>query len=123
MKQEHYTSFELCKKLTEAWFPWTERIINDDGKFDYPDCDMFACPSVMELLDELPADIIENYRLYVKKCSAKSIYKENDEYIVYYRNTESGEQKWGSYWGFCDELLPNALAEMWLWCKENNYLP
>ncbi len=98
MNISHYPSLELCKKLTEAGFPDTEMgyfttcCPSEIARF-IKNHQVYVCPSVMELLDELPADIIENYRLYVKKCSAKSIYKENDEYIVYYRNTESGEQK------------------------------
>jgi len=116
MKQEHYPSFELCKKLTEAWFRWTERIINDDWKFDYPDCDAFACPSVMELLDELPEriDKWQYYYLFTEWLKDVTIY--------YWYNTEFD---WVEIleWTLITWLLPNALAEMWLWCKENNYLP
>ena len=73
-----------------------------------------VCPSIMELLDEIPSSIHiwhSEFTLYISPYS-----------ITYYPN-----QLWWwdvpvfasilSWWTY-----QNALAEMWLWLKENNYL-
>lgn len=68
MNTSHYPSLELCKKLTESGFPDTEynyiQDINGDTiVITHPEYDtenfISICPSVMELLGEMPRRIIE----------------------------------------------------------------
>lgn len=88
-------------------------IINSD-EFDdmeklFDDTTIIFCPSVMELLDEMPIIINDDKQLYLVK-------HEDLNYSVKYWS-----KNWGSdFWTF--NTLPNALAEMWLWLKEYNYL-
>ena len=123
MNPLHYPSLELCKKLTEAGFPKTELfysewkhtqiqkeykwIITDTiNPWDYETYkDINVCPSVMELLDELPRS--KNLEIEFRWI----------EVIVKY--TDDRYLKHSFRWN----LLPNALAEMWLWLKENDLLP
>ena len=105
MNPLHYPSIELCKKLTEAGFPETEY---KPTQYLNSEFNEYVCPSVMELLDEMPK--------YVKWIPLQVDY-------------------WTGQWTYCTHCyvkyswlnytwldLPNALAEMWLWLKENNYL-
>lgn len=100
MNNAHYPSLELCKKLMEAGFIWSARS-------QVLWTDKYVCPSVMELLDEIPKKIVywtEGY-FSIKKL---------DFYIVWY-----SFDNWQVSFSW---TLPNALAEMWLWLKENNYV-
>lgn len=120
MNTSHYPSLELCKKLTEAWFWHTEKvhltpfpenrpsweietIIIDSDKTHYFEweVDIYVAPSVMELLDCTPIDKIDIWYSYP------------DWRLKLKENTTSDVR---------NETFPNALAEMWLWLKENNYL-
>lgn len=113
MNQNHYPSLELCKKLTEARFPKTEKCFNDNeirNDFDYTrDAEYNVCPSIAELLDEMPERIKWwEFQMWKKECwYFKDDATDNVHYPVIVFNKRS---------------LPNALAEMWLWLKENNYL-
>ena len=51
MNPLHYPSIELCKKLTEAGFPETEY---KPTQYLNSEFNEYVCPSVMELLDEMP---------------------------------------------------------------------
>ncbi len=123
MTSLHYPSLELCKKLTEAGFPRTEYQYEQNNNkrsqafwdikfwnnwYSYTDNNWLleaVCPSVMELLDVFPTEInwfalkIRQPRKYTVEYSCNS------------------DKIFSSVW-----TLPNALAEMWLWLKENNYL-
>ena len=126
MNPLHYPSLELCKKLTLAGFPDTEMEyteftpiwnfeeteIVDFKKWDwhimwadFTEWSWYRCPSVMELLDEIPAEInwfalkIRQPRKYTVEYSCNS------------------DKIFSSVW-----TLPNALAEMYLWLKENKYI-
>ena len=138
MTSLHYPSLELCKKLTEAGFPRTEMYIGEyrhtqlnkefevtirDSCYEW-DYETFRnvwfCPSVMELLDEMPNWItikykdwdVWNYKLEIgRQWTSESI----EAYYVHY-------VEWNWAYAFYLNTLPNALSEMWLWLKENNYL-
>ena len=146
MNTNHYPNLELCRKLTEAGFPETQLWIFDTRKswkkyncpyvseYEEPKFIPFwnikiweseleitdfknnpsagyneslplVCPSVMELLDVFPTEInwfalkIRQPRKYTVEYSCNS------------------DKIFSSVW-----TLPNALAEMWLLLKENNYL-
>lgn len=109
MNTSHYPSLELCEKLTNIGFPKTEnRIrISDDDWYNF-DEDFWVCPSVMEMLDVMPQSV--NWWVL-------SIHKDPEIWVCMY--DKPFEQAEISSW----DTLPNALAEMILWLKENNYLP
>lgn len=116
----HHPDLELCKKLTEAGFPVTElyfdsHTIEPISEWFWISTDWeYVCPSVMELLDEIQLTITwwdwKDYHLAIEP-----FYKE-----VCYR-------RW--YKWYATEIqvihnmrIPNALAECWLWLKENGYI-
>ena len=102
MNTPHYPSLELCKKLTESGFPRTEIDIDKDWCLE-KDWAEYKCPSVMELLDEIP-------------CSVTLLKKSDWTYSV---NRNNPRNRKHTEW----KTASDALAEMYLWLKENNYLP
>jgi hypothetical protein len=110
MNTTHYPSLELCKRLTCNWFPETE-------KWEYyPDIDTYLeKPSIAELLDELPTSIKEWWKYLL---GINWVWTDKRQFNVRYETVYWSNKIW-----FQDESLPNALTEMWLWLKENNYLP
>jgi hypothetical protein len=151
MNTSHYPSLELCRKLTEAGFPETQLWIFDTRKswkkyncpyvseYEEPKFIPFwnikiweseleitdfknnpsagyneslplVCPSVMELLDEMPHYITTDQNEY-----ELNIRMNWDSILVMYVAWMGMVSHF--YW-----TLPNALAEMWIWLKENNYL-
>ena len=116
MNTSHYLSLELCKRLTEAGFPETEENClwyeGEDRLYTLEEMERlqkYACPSIAELLDELPEKIF-----YQPK------WKWNDAFLCITKDEVWYYGEWHSqivHW-----TPPNALAEMWLWLKENNYL-
>jgi len=130
LKSEHYPSLELCKKLTEAGFPQTEnewKTWQDwlikwilpakiKKKWLWGLLTWRRCPSIAELLDELPKSIETEdleYYLYIDVTNDKVYYTDDNCWSC------ESELLIEHFW----EHLPNALAEMWLWLKENNLLP
>lgn len=109
MNSSHYPNIELCRKLTEAGFPEeTSCHFRRNNSYIYEHTfwpwndESYVCPSVMELLDEMPKRIqIKNWWLY------------------YYVSIDDVEYPWLDY---DEENLPNALAEMYLFLKENWYI-
>ena len=116
MNPSHYPKLELCKKLTELYFPNKKSylVLNSDEQetvnewFEW----LTVYPSVSELLDEMPEEIETIIPVFL------SIEKRVDKYIVSY--SDNGIEKWNKY--FFWDSLGDALAEMWIWLKENNYL-
>ena len=114
MNQSHYPSLELCKRLTEANFPSTEKCIWDSWSiYPYPaesfnlpweSLVAYRCPSIAELLDKLPEEI-DTYELV--------IYKNNSWYWSIKKMPPLID---------VEGTIPNALAEMWLWLIENWYI-
>lgn len=128
----HFPSLELCKKLTEIRFPDTEKIysrwmgreifwpnawmnteefrikrnplpwdiVTDNCKEEYP------CPSVMELIDQMPWEV--NWFYLNIDCLLP---------YVSYKDTYWVELIW-----FEDATIPNALVSMTLWLHENKYI-
>lgn len=124
-KLAHYPSLELCKKLTANWFPktekcWTRSLKWDEESKTFPyelssrptPWGYYFAASVMELLDELPQSIIK-FQLTHWLSMYKRDFWDNLWQVCYYNN-------WSGI--YRRDTLPNALAEMWLWLKENNYL-
>jgi hypothetical protein len=115
MNPSHYPSLELCKRLTETWFPKTEKII-EINQNEYPKTmwniwvNCYYSPNIAELLDELPWEIEGCYLSIVKQFDWC--------YDISYQELFVSWELHKTLW-----TLPNALAEMWLWLKENNYLP
>ncbi len=119
MKPEHYPSLERCKKLTEMGFPITQFVYEKHDIEKFEDswkiylrlggyCKSWnthwhldsVYPSVMELLDE------------IQKWKISIHYSYPDWRVV---------PKWESSWTR-DSYLPNALADMWIWLKENGHI-
>ena len=132
LKSEHYPSLELCKRLTCRWFPETE-------KWEYfTDIDTYLeKPSIAELLDELPK-VIEAYGWFAL-LSILYCYPNGEKVSIIYKflspvkiPTIYTKDDWTEYAKMdknttlhClqEDTLPDALAEMWIWLKENNLLP
>ena len=133
MNQNHYPSLELCKKLTEAWFPYTEnmyysnwvvvntKFINTVAYawelFDYAK-EEYVCPSIAELLDD-----IHSKWLFVSMWGWVIWWNEIDwyhiiDFIVHFHSLwrDSREMR------IIKKSPAEWLAQMWLWLKENNYL-
>ena len=113
MNSQHYPSLELCKKLTEIWFPTTFQHIGDSGWTviwcgEIPEW-MFVSPSVMEMLDVIPWEIKEHYLSIVKQM--------NGQYDICYQELFVSWELHNTEW-----TLPNALAQMILWLHENKYI-
>ncbi len=138
MNTSHYPNIDLCKKLTEAEFPETENTWIEDEEWDWIDIvrksmnDLleeinekkwipynrkyeeweYVCPSVAELLDELPPTIKHEwvtYTLFMTKFWS--------EYRFF---------NWQEIERICKFMLAtlsDSLSENYLWLKENNYLP
>lgn len=105
MKQEHKVNLELVNKLIDNNFP-----------FSWNPEDV----TVMELLDKMPSWIIVNYKNwdignYKLEIGRQWTSESTDAYYVHY-------VEWTGAYSFMLWTLPNALAEMWLWLKENGYL-
>ena len=128
MKESHYPSLELCKKLTEAGFPETENVWLDSKEWAFVWWSesfrlwglkkiheeywytFYRCPSIAELLDELPQSIHIWHHEYTLNITPYSItYIPNQSH-----SADIPLLPWIN--------VPNALTEMWLWLKENNYL-
>lgn len=113
MNNTHYPSLELCKELTEAWFSETEKWFYSSSMeiaryIENHQC--YKCPSVMELLDEMPWEIETEIPVFLNISMLRWA-------------TVSYDDNWLKKWSVLFSwTLPNALAEMWLWLKENNYL-
>lgn len=131
MNTSHYPSLELCKKLQSEWFPETDlgwlysdtkssimrpdyMTWNNDDDWLTRDC---CAPSVMELLDEMPRDIHVWPHQYTWSITP---------YWFTYSPNQSHSTKTIPF--FSTDINsnisidPNALAEIWLWLKENGYL-
>lgn len=129
----HYPSLELCKKLTKIGFPKTEKIycstfkIWDDlipiSTWEFTIADekynvWYVCPSVMEMWD-----IIQTY--IWKYNRADDFYKSElriSKYDVSYSQIEECESII-SFPILHNNTLPDCLAEMVIWLKNNNHLP
>jgi len=111
LNTSHYPSLELCKKLTELGFPETEK------HKQYLWVGNFKCPSIAELLDEIPENIlwIEWIMWHFKMTKIWSCY------AAFISQTEDWPVLDEYIW-FWDGNIPNALAEMYVWCVENNYI-
>lgn len=117
MKNNHYPSLDLCKKLTDIWFPRTEKYYNPKresieyfkwwllGNWEY------WCPSVMEMLDEIPWEIKWDWATIVKNAYW---------YYVWFDWVYASLWRANNNWQV--KSLPNALAEMVLWLHETNYI-
>ena len=75
----------------------------------------YVCPSISELLDEMPKAIEGRdlyWELFISRLFISYLAGTTSvEYVYLINNTHCVEWK-----------LPDALAEMWIWLKENNYL-
>ena len=115
MNPSHYPSLGNCKLLTESEFHITEKFYQYWKICDaFKDCmihsEALVCPSIAELLDELPHKLPWYFELTIEKYYTK--------YKVIYKNW-----RWLKEWSFRIWELPNALSETWLWLKENDLLP
>lgn len=116
INEQHYPSFELCKKLNflyEWWIPssclWIE---NSDctqhymakEKFYANDND-YCCPWVMALLDLIPPSI-DDY-----------------EFKMWYTWAWYSKEEWKYLFVSNETTLPNALAETVIWLTEKKFIP
>ena len=104
MNPLHFPSLELCKKLTEVWFPETKHYVSDSMKTSLHAW-QYVYPTIMEMIDIIPRgrwiEILQDGWFVVKQS-----------YTDEWDESECIENE-----------LPNALAKQILWLKENNYLP
>lgn len=131
----YYPSLEPCKKLTANWFPktekcWTRSLKWDEESKTFPyevssrptPWGYYVCPSVMELFDEMPKEIYPKWLKHSLTILSDNngIYAWRDYLTQYWVRYDTIDQK------ICINIhwwnLPNALAEMWIWLKENNYI-
>lgn len=116
----HYPTFDRCKKLTELWFPETERWFfkeKDDTEFIFttnywetnnPSYDRYVCPSVMEMMDTIPNKIgTFKFRIEIHDSFFRSLYREIDIDITFM------VKEW---------TLPNILADTIISLAGNNHL-
>lgn len=114
--EKYVVSRELAEKLKEAGF--TQSTIHEWYQFSNGQWGVivratqirdvaadFAAPLSDELLEQLPKDVIIGTYIYAPKVVA--------EYRHGERRGHGRSQKLH---------LANALAELWLWCKENGTL-
>lgn len=129
---EHYPSLELCKALTNAWLSNTREYyvnysawgkwyeIDNDDNWDLSHVekgasfldfdDTYVCPSAMEMIDIIPNEFLYTdrkfYFFHMDKigCSMKSLHQK--ETLIEFRT-----------W-----YLPNDLATMILWLKEEKLI-
>lgn len=123
--KNHVVSLEIAKQLKEAgWdkkttFCWLE--IDDEWILDlyandkYNDVytSIIPAPLATEILEELPDKITLNTRthwLWIGKMKG---------YEMSYTTHDDGDMPIA----VDDESLPDALAKMWLYLKQNNLLP
>lgn len=117
MNPKHVVSLEIAKQLKEAgwkketefWWNWNcasaEWILMNENmslRETYPYEESIAAPLATEILEELP-ELSEGYRLgYNKTWWIESHIPENDQQDII----------------FAANILPDALAKMWLWLKK-----
>ncbi len=133
MKQEHYPSLELCKKLTEIGFPKTQHTysfwwdkceeeftIVDEDDDGVSRTEFYRCPSVMEMLDVMPRDIHVWHHQYTWSITPYWFtYVPNQSHstdIIPFFATDMNDDTAGL------SIDPNAIAEMILWLHENKYI-
>ena len=140
MKNAHYPSLELCKKLTKIGFPYTEKnfiraesapltIVEIYGEEDWmvitnanfpKDWINYKCPSVMEMLDIMPKVINVGKLPYTLNIMTGG--KDTDYGIQYLNYSYADTHTYclsdltTIFW-----TIPNALASMVLWLHENKY--
>ena len=109
MKNHHKVSNELIKKLIESNFP-----------FSWNPEDL----TIAELLDALPIGFIYHAD-DTRDWNPKWIYWLQIFPRDFTENWWNWQVEYSYDWSWKYErwTLPNALAEIWLWLKENNYLP
>lgn len=117
--QQHVVNLELSKRLKEAGYPqesstyfrWldfhgefrtllSESFVREDDKKEW-----YAAPLATELLERLS-----------KNMFLLSTLEKNGKFCYMISIVKNDQQSW------CFPSLPDALAEMWLWLKENNFL-
>lgn len=119
MKELQYPSLELCRCLTESNFPETEKFMDYKGRI-YENWAgehitfAYQCPSISELLDELPS-VIQKWKIEYWFDIFK---KEDCQYISFDDDVLDPLI-------ICDWMnsLPDNLANLYLWLKTNNLLP
>jgi len=124
----HVTSLELSKQLKEAgikqesefcWWKNEEDWILSNQRFYPRGCEIYSAFLATELLEMLPQWIpSKNHQEYEYELV---VTKENDGkvYVVgYYEPAEHDS----TLEFFEDKSLPNALAEMVLWCKKEGHI-
>lgn len=108
MKKSHYPTYDNCLKLSFTDFPNTlasmesadgtrhkkgDIVIGEECHWGY-----MPCPNIMELFDELPAYIEDDWHKHVLKV------EKNFSCYHWYK--------------FFEWTPPNALTELWLWFNE-----
>lgn len=115
MKTHHYPSFELCKKLSDIWVPYSfELWITKEGEIftntEKEDLEK-ACEgiefthaySVMELIDIIPHEIDVNWETKVPFISRDT---------VWYCSMNWNKNFYTKWLHWMSEYIPNSLAEM-----------
>ena len=111
-KDFHISSIKYQKDRKDDL--WIAESTKKKDEIKLEDSVRYSCPSIAELLDELP-----NSR---NRTVAVEIYTKEtwNPVIVYNIGNEIMKTFW---WEDDARSIPNALAECWLWLKENDLLP
>lgn len=118
IKQSDYPSFRLCVELTNLWLTNTScRIHESEWVFQENDDDtpnpLYSCPTVMEMLNLMPWQILVEWSGYVLQIN--ELWKGN--WIVSYLFALNNVN---NYYYKTEWTLPNALAEMAIHLIESN---
>lgn len=132
---EKYTvSRELAQKLKEADYPQNTQFWHVNKKSGAPDVrwghggklDIIAAPLSDELLEQLPAYVLDKQNRHSEKgcptCTCENEYRcllEVRKSAVAY--VSDLHHRAIPYYNQYDHR-PDALAELWLWCKANGHL-
>lgn len=130
MNPLHYPSLEICKKLTEDWFGNTEKLYITPFPHNRPSWEIkwIIIDSDKSLYYEWEVDIYVAASNSSITDAAKSKNLWDDKYFFYQISNPIWNQIKIIDWDerkihfIISDTLPNALAEMWLYLKQNNYI-
>lgn len=134
----HYPSLNLCKELTEIWFPvtekylealpnWTINTINDTISTKLSTDEYFPeyrCPSIGEMLDLMPSEVGVKWVQYSLTVTKSKVLE--DELWVSAYTVAYCSLSWPDDYIFFEQMsmkmLPDALAQMLLWLHQEGHI-
>lgn len=127
-------SLEIAKQLKEAGFPQKSDMIwlNIDDEIELlhiskifkPHLPLhtisYAAPTAEDILDLLPERITHRRCLYMTPTAEELLPDENNYYVFYEKASTLGEETGNPEFG--GKTLVEALAKMWIYLNENDFL-